>query len=251
MPPLYQPPSTTMVANENNDNGDNGVTSIDLSGVPQSLEPVTVLTTEPSPQISPTRPTMLRFFDAVRYLTVLVATLLAIDEFLAFFYLQPMTFIENILSLYLILVGALIVANELNLFDMTSNSQILRLWTTRGLLYCLGGVLTLNQWQNTAILVQTQQSGSMYDDTSTGYLDRMVHRNFVKVIGWYLVGVGLAYMFMGLLCLQVFYDNLEGRYNNNQRTAHQWNQLQKEHQLEEEEQKQQQPKHENQNYGSV
>jgi hypothetical protein len=154
---------------------------------------------------NPHRTCLNHFCVALSYFTSLVALIIGILEVFCFFFLT-MTLLENILSFYIILFCLLIIITETNLFNLTKESKILNVWALRGLFYVFVGVLGLNAI-NTAVMVQGAE------------FQRTVFQRLVQVFSLVLTGVGLLYVALGLLCVQVINNKMEHRYQGRREKA--------------------------------
>lgn len=156
-------------------------------------------------EIDPSRPWLNHFCVLVSYFTLLVALMMAILEVCAFFFLS-MTLLENIQCFYIILFCFLAIATETNLFKITSDSKVLKLWIFRGLLYIFIGILGLNAIINNVIVQGAE-------------FQRMIFRNMLIVFSYLMIGAGMLYLIMGLLCFQVINDKLEHSYQEKRSRA--------------------------------
>jgi hypothetical protein len=155
--------------------------------------------------LNPRRPWLNRFCTLVSYFTTIVALMMAVLEVCGFFSLT-MTFLEKILCFYIILFCLLAVATETNLFNLTNDSKILKIWPLRGLLYIFIGTLGLNAI-TTAVVVQGAE------------FQRVIFRNMLVVLAYLMMSVGILYVIMGLLCFRIINDKLEHGYQERRTRA--------------------------------
>jgi hypothetical protein len=154
---------------------------------------------------NPHRTCLNHFCFALSCFTSLVALSLGVLEVLGFFFLT-MTILENILCCYIILFCFLVIVTETNLFGLAGQSKFLNSWALRGLFYAFIGVLGLNAI-NTNVIMQGEQ------------FSRDLFRDLVVAISALLMGIGLLYLVLGLLCVQVLYDKMENKYQERKARA--------------------------------
>jgi hypothetical protein len=195
------------MTNNKNDNNPPPVTTTTSASASPSASPSDKdeLRAQLMEEINPTRPWLNHFCTLVSYFTFLVALMMAILEVCAFFFLS-MTLLENILCFYIILFCALAIATETNLFNITNDSKVLKLWIFRGSLYIFIGILGLN-----AIVSNVIVQGAEFQ--------RMIFRDMLIVFSCLMVGVGVLYLVMGLLCFRVINDRLEHNYQEKRTRA--------------------------------
>jgi cell division protein ZapA (FtsZ GTPase activity inhibitor) len=99
--------------------------------------------------------------------------------------------IRYITLFYLVFQSIVIALNELGILQFLSDSTILRVWITRGLLYAYIGVLCLQQTQ----IIFT---GRAADDKVHG----ASLKTYLEVISYMMISWGLLYALMWMLCLQ-------------------------------------------------
>ena len=187
-----------------NNNGNNPPPPSTTSPSPSSSDK-DALRAQLMEEIDPSRPWLNHFCVLVSYFTLLVALMMAILEVCAFFFLS-MTLLENIQCFYIILFCLLAIATETNLFNITSDSKVLKLWIFRGLLYIFIGILGLNAIINNVIVQGAE-------------FQRMIFRDMLIVFSYLMIGAGMLYLIMGLLCFQVINDKLEHNYQEKRSRA--------------------------------
>jgi ABC-type glucose/galactose transport system permease subunit len=90
--------------------------------------------------------------------------------------------------------------NESEFYALTRDSKLLRIWIFRGVFYAFIGVLGLNEHA---------AAGSNFDE---GYKHRDVAINCIVIVAWVMILIGMLYVLMGVLCLQLVYNRLEEAY---------------------------------------
>jgi amino acid transporter len=158
-----------------------------------------------SEELNPKRPWLNHFCVVLSYFTVAVALAIAFLEIVGFFYLT-MTFLENILCVYIILFCVLAIITETNLFGITKDSKVLKIWAFRGTFYVFIGVLCLNAIDS-SILVQ----GSEFQ--------RVLFQNLLVALSSLLIGIGILYIVLGLLCVQFVNERQEHIYQERKHHA--------------------------------
>jgi hypothetical protein len=154
----------------------------------------------PPPPPVVTKPWFLNFIHLVQCFTSLVTAVLMCLEILAFFYL-PMTILENFLCAYLILFGVLIIITETNIWGLgTKFNKLLNIWFIRGAFYVFIGIQGLNQLQNAVMRIEGIE------------WSRIFYRNMITLVSWLMVGIGIVYFCMGVLCLHHLYDKQNAEY---------------------------------------
>jgi hypothetical protein len=153
---------------------------------------------------NPRRSCLNHFCKTLEYFTSLVALTIGTLEVLAFFYLK-MTVLENILTIYMILFCMLIIMTELNIFNVAKESKILNLWPLRGLFYIFVGILGLN------VINMTVMVGAE--------VERSLFKNFSVVFSFIMIGLGVLYAALGLLCIQMINDKMEHNYQDRKKRA--------------------------------
>ena len=107
---------------------------------------------------------------------------------------------QYVLRVYVILLCFLVVFNEMEWTKLTKNSPLLRIWISRGMVYGFIGVLGLEENE-----VSPARSGM----SETG---RQAALNYIKTVAWWMVAIGLLYLIMGALCLQLLYNRQRDDY---------------------------------------
>lgn len=156
------------------------------------------------PTMEPTKPWFLQFVHLLQTFTSIVTTVLISLEILAFFYL-PMTLLENFLCGYLIAFGILVIMTETNIWGLGDRlNKLLNFWFIRGAFYVFIGIQGLNQLANAVMRIDAGIEWS-----------RMFYRNMITIVSWLMIGIGILYFCMGVLCLHILYDKQNAKYKTN------------------------------------
>jgi len=184
-----------------------------------SADTVVTETTPTQPEtMEPIRPWFLRFIHLLQGVTSIVTAVLICLEGLAFFYL-PMTLLENFLCAYLIMFGILIIITETNVWGLGDRfNKLLNFWFIRGLFYVFIGIQGLNQLANAVMRID----GGIE-------LSRMFYRNMITIVSWMMIGVGILYFAMGVLCLHHLYDKQNEEYKSSMKVLKDWKSYNKKH----------------------
>lgn len=132
------------------------------------------------------------------FLTIVTACLLALGQFMGMTvekfkdvdFEGPNEAIRYVVSLYIILMCIMTVMVEM---ELHTNSKILNLWITRGLVYIFIGVLALDQ----ADLSTTISESELL---------------FIQIMSYVMMGLGCGYSIMGVLCLQIVLNRFRTDY---------------------------------------
>ena len=107
--------------------------------------------------------------------------------------------IQYVLRFYVMLLCALAILVELEWTRFGRESKVLQNWITRGSYYGFIGVIGLEE-----------------NDTSrgknTGNENFDVSHNFLKVVAWTMIGVGILYFLLGVFCGQLYYNRRREDY---------------------------------------
>jgi hypothetical protein len=156
------------------------------------------------PTMEPTKPWFLQFVHLLQTFTSIVTAVLISLEILAFFYL-PMTLLENFLCGYLIAFGILVIMTETNIWGLGDRlNKLLNFWFIRGAFYVFIGIQGLNQLANAVMRIDAGIEWS-----------RMFYRNMITIVSWLMIGIGILYFCMGVLCLHILYDKQNAKYKTN------------------------------------
>mmetsp|Transcript_31568 Transcript_31568/g.65945 ORF Transcript_31568/g.65945 Transcript_31568/m.65945 type:complete len:209 (-) Transcript_31568:853-1479(-) len=108
----------------------------------------------------------------------------------------PISYILRFYTMILCFLGILV---ELEWTKFVTKSTILNNWISRGFFYSFIGVLGL----------QENDSASLRDENRPG---DAIALNYVKVVAWLMISIGLLYSSMGISCLQFFYNRQRTEY---------------------------------------
>lgn len=148
---------------------------------------------------NPSRRCMHRFFRMISFLTAVCAFLMAMGQIVGMTF-EEIDIISYVMRAYVIVLCLLVVLIEAEWTALVKNSSILRYWITRGLFYSFVGVIGIQQNDHVTERNPDQQER----DT--------VSLQFIKVVAWLMVGMGILYFCMGILCLQIYYNRLRRDY---------------------------------------
>ena len=150
-------------------------------------------------ELHPKRRFLHHVFIVVSIIAGLSAFNMALGQFIgiAFGAVGP---VQYVLRVYVILLCALVVLNELEWTKLTRESTILHWWVTRGMAYAFIGVLGLEENSVTPADRNENVNGR---ETALGY---------IKVVAWLMVGCGTLYFCMGVLCLQLVCNRMREDY---------------------------------------
>ena len=130
-----------------------------------------------------------------------------------------MTLLENFLCAYLIMFGVLIIITETNVWGLGDRfNKLLNFWFLRGPFYVFIGIQGLNQLANAVMRID----GGLE-------LSRMFYRNLITIVSWMMIGVGILYFAMGILCLHHLYDKQNKEYKSSMKVLREWKSYNKKH----------------------
>ena len=157
---------------------------------------------------NPKRNTVHRLFRLVSLVTAICACLMALGQIIGMTF-DHIDTISYVLRSYVIALCVLVVMVEAEFTSFVRNSSILRYWVTRGLLYSFVGVIGIQQNNH----VTDQNPGETAQDTAS--------LRFIRLVAWLMVGSGVVYFFMGVLCMQIIYNRIRRDYEDRcQRAIH-------------------------------
>ena len=151
-------------------------------------------------ELHPKRRFLHRVFIFLNICTIVAALLMGIGQILGI-YLRRSGPIQYVLSIYVIILCVMVIFNELEFTKMLRESALLRIWITRGAVYAFVGILGLQE--NEAAGNANQNQGMAF---------RHQALEFLKVIAWIMIGLGILYFAMGVLCLQLVANRLRDDY---------------------------------------
>jgi hypothetical protein len=107
--------------------------------------------------------------------------------------------ISYVMRGYVMVLCVLVIFIEAEWTALVKNSSLLRYWISRGLFYAFLGVIGLQQNDHA-----TERDQDANRDS--------VSLQFIKVVAWLMIGSGILYFCMGVLCLQIYYNRLRRNY---------------------------------------
>jgi uncharacterized PurR-regulated membrane protein YhhQ (DUF165 family) len=140
-----------------------------------------------------------KLFKLLNMITICSALCMALGQCAGVFF-EKLGMVDYVLRIYVLLFCLLVVLNETDLFSLTRDSKLLRIWVFRGAFYGFIGVLGLSE--NAAFPTIGRE----------GFLQRDPALNSIFVFSLLMILVGLLYFTMGALCLQLVYNRLEEDY---------------------------------------
>lgn len=99
---------------------------------------------------------------------------------------------QYVLRVYVMLLCALTMLNELEWTRYATDSTLLKSWVTRGLFYAFVGVLGLEENASTPKRVGVSTLLLLY----------------IRVVAWLMVACGMVYTILGCACFQMVEDHL-------------------------------------------
>jgi len=152
----------------------------------------------------PKRKILHKFFILYSLFVGLTALLLGIGNFLVVFYedvgSDPNEFIYYVISVYLLLMCITAVLVELEYTMFVAESKVLIYWVTRGMIYVFIGVLSLNENQ-------------IYGTKNP------FGESFVTALSYTMIGCGVGYTLMGVVCLQLLLNKYRLDFKTRQHAA--------------------------------
>lgn len=154
-------------------------------------------------------------FDIVRYLAIFASGAMLFQQFLPIIGLdkEEMTGLQYFVRVYLILfcISFTLLESRIPLlkrltFPAHDN------WILRGFMYTFIGIIGMEQ--DVAIKVEDITTGSSSGSSNILGPDytNLFASLLVAITTWIMVGVGVLYMILGVMCLQQWYERLEKEY---------------------------------------
>mmetsp|Transcript_3747 Transcript_3747/g.5121 ORF Transcript_3747/g.5121 Transcript_3747/m.5121 type:complete len:223 (-) Transcript_3747:177-845(-) len=151
-------------------------------------------------EMNPSRNLLHKFFIFFSMVTIVTLLLLGAAQFITIYHadleVEVNVVVEYVISVYVCTMCALAVFIELEFGSFIIRSKILTFWPSRGLIYVFMGFLTLEQ----------NEISNLKSDRSEAA------QTFVTVISFIIIVIGLLYVIMGLLCLQVVLHKMRENY---------------------------------------
>ena len=153
---------------------------------------------------NPKRRLLHRFFNLISFVAGASAFLMGVGQLVGMVF-GHVGIVHYVLRVYVIFLCLLCILVELEWTKIVKDSSILSYWITRGCFYAFIGVLGIVE----------NETMSLRDSDKEHWAHSLV---YIKVVAWMMVGVGILYFTMGILCLQIAYNRL--RKNYQERLAH-------------------------------
>jgi hypothetical protein len=150
-------------------------------------------------ELHPKRKCLHKFFIFISIITTLSALFMSVGQFIGIYFEQEGA-IQYVIRMYVISLCVITMFNELEFTKMVRESAMLRNWITRGVIYAFIGILGLEE---------TEASPTSNHQDSVG---RGQALTFILVIAWIMIGLGVLYFVMGVLCLQLVSNRLRADY---------------------------------------
>lgn len=146
----------------------------------------------------PTRRSLHRFSHLLKIVTCTAALAMATGQIVGILF-RNVGPIQYVLRVYMIGLCAMILLVEWEWTRFIRESVVLRVWATRGLAYGFLGVIGLEE-NDTA----TDRDANRPGTKASNYYN--------KAVAWVMVGCGVIYFLMGLLCIQKSYQRQRQDY---------------------------------------
>jgi len=157
-------------------------------------------------------------FDAIRYLTILASFAMLCMQIIPLFILNTndITGLQYFVRLYLIIFCVSFILLEsripllrrLTIFPSYENN-----WILRGFMYTFIGIIGMEQ--DVAMKVEDIATSKAATNSILGPNYGFLFASlFIAITTWVMVGVGVLYMVLGVMCLQKWYERLEKEYSN-------------------------------------
>jgi len=159
----------------------------------------------------PARRNSHKCFLLVSLLTALSAVWMAIGQVLGIVVYEN-TVVTYTLRGYVILLCVLVVLVELEWPQPVREMFLFRHWVSRGLFYTFIGVVGMQENESSDVVI-TKTDSDVYEMMS----------DIVIVVAWNMVGCGLLYIVMGLLCLHYVLKRLRVDYEERVQRAQERN----------------------------
>jgi len=171
----------------------------------------------------PARRNSHKCFLLVSLLTALSAVWMAIGQVLGIIVYEN-TIVTYTLRGYVILLCLLVVLVELEWPQAVREMFLFRHWVSRGLFYTFIGVVGMQENESSDVVI-TKTDSEAYEMMS----------DIVIVVAWNMVGCGLLYIVMGLLCLHYVLKRLRVDYQERVQSAKERNEGEDDEGIKEEE----------------
>jgi thiosulfate reductase cytochrome b subunit len=147
---------------------------------------------------NPTRRPVHKFFVMIQILSAIAGLNMGIGQFVGIVF-ETVGPIQYVLRVYVALLCALVIFNELEWTLFTRDSMILRNWLSRGMFYAFIGVIGLEE-NDTTTYRNIEKRGFN------------VSLQYIKSVAWIMVGCGALYSLMGITCMQLVRNRLRDDY---------------------------------------
>jgi hypothetical protein len=147
-------------------------------------------------EMHPSRRPIHKFFVLISAVTAIAAFCMLIGQFVGL-QIQKSGPVQYVIRLYVIALCVLAVLVELGWPKFAR--ETLHNWTFRGLCYSFIGVLGLEENDT---LTSKNAEGKGFG----------ISKTYIQVVAWIMVGCGVLYILMGLLCLHILYNRVRADY---------------------------------------
>lgn len=146
-------------------------------------------------QQHPSRRLLHKMIVLLSMVTCVAAALMLIGQIMGLFIFRSYGPIQYVLHFYVLLLCIMVVLVECEWTPIGRDSFIFNYWLTRGLSYAFIGVLGLEE-----------------NDSANWTSPSDLIENFVKIVAWFMIGMGVIYFILGLFCIQIIYTKQRKDY---------------------------------------
>jgi hypothetical protein len=175
-------------------------------------------------------------FDAVRYLAIFASCAMLFMQIIPIVILGVggITGLQYFVRIYLIIfcVSFILLESRIPLLRRLTFPSHDNNWILRGFMYTFIGIIGMEQ--DVAIKVEDIASGTSNILLGPNYATLFASLS-IAIATWIMVGVGVLYMLLGVMCLQKLYERLEKEYHDKLTEWKQKKKREKEFQKEKEE----------------
>lgn len=147
-------------------------------------------------ELNPRRSCIQHFFRLMRAVAIIGSLAMAAGQTIEILF-GDIEVIEYILRLYMLIFCLVIILNELTCTRIIS-SGLLSNWISRGVIYSFVGVVGIDENHR-------DEYANNVDQTTL---------TFLKIVAWGMIGCGILYFILGLLCCQIVSKKIDEDYND-------------------------------------
>ena len=149
-------------------------------------------------EINPSRSAFHKFIVLVKMVAGIAALNMFIGQVIGIFFQEDGP-IQYVLRFYVMLLCGLAILVELEWTRYARESKILQNWITRGSYYGFIGVIGLEENDTSR-------------DKNTGKEGFDMSHNYLRVVAWTMIYVGIVYFLLGIFCCQLYYNRRREDY---------------------------------------